>query len=379
MVGGTFVSVNVFLAPGFSCPRFGTYSMMGCMEMPKYRHIMEEIKTRVESGLYQVGAALPSERTLAKEFSTNHETANKAISNLVAEGLLFRRRGIGTFVTEEVTEDLKSSLTIDILLYGKASDLFHAASFHEEIVFALQQSIAERGYGCRITPVADVEDFKSYAREAQAFIASKFLPYGHIRTIQEAGIPLVTLNIDVTLPGVSAVLTENQAIDLLCRHLTDLGHTRIAFLRRPGHVATHDLREYRFKNFMQMMELRENLDRVCYIDPDEDAQSGRLVTELRSCTAVVAADDFIAIKLRHLLRRYRIIVPDDLSVTGFGNLSLAKTLFPELTTADVDRESLCKTLVDEAFRLMDGDSDGTTISFASFPVVRRSTTEVVGR
>ncbi len=347
--------------------------------MPKYRHIMEEIKTRVEDGLYPAGTALPSERTLAKEFSTNHETANKAISNLVAEGLLFRKRGIGTFVTEEVTEDPASSLTIDILLYGKASDLFHAASFHEEIVFALQQSIVERGYGCRITPVADVEDFESYVRQAQAFIASKYLPYAHIRAIRDAGVPLVTLNIDVALPGVSAVLTENQAIDLLCRHLTDRGHTRIAFLRRPGHVATHDLREYRFKNFMHMMELRENLDRVCYLDPDEDTQSGRLVTELKSCTAVVAADDFIAIKLRHLLRKYRMAVPEDLSITGFGNLSLAKTLFPELTTADVDRETLCTALVDEAFRLMDGTSTGTTISFSSFPVIRRSTTDTADR
>lgn len=344
------------------------------MELPKYRIIMEEIRSRIERGVYPPGTALPSGRRLATEFSTNHETANKAVSHLVAEGLLFRRRGIGTFVAEEQRDgEAESSRTIDILLYRRADDLFHAASFHEEIVFALQRLVLARGYASRIIPVLDVADFDDYCGHARAFIVGSFLPFRYLETIRQARKPIVALNLETSLPGLTCVTVENGAIELLCRHLVHLGHERIAFLRRADHSPSGDLREFRFKNAMRMMELPDNLDRIHHLDPEEDTQASRLVGDVRRCTAVVAADDFLAIKVHQLLSRYQVSVPRDLSVTGFGNLSLTKSLFPELTTADVDRDALCKTLVDEAFRMMDDASESHRITFESYPVYRRST------
>jgi len=69
--------------------------------LPKYRAIMEKIRQRIAQGAYGPDRMLPSERSLAREFATNHETANKAVAHLVAEGILYRRRGIGTFVRSE--------------------------------------------------------------------------------------------------------------------------------------------------------------------------------------------------------------------------------------------------------------------------------------
>ena len=59
---------------------------------------MNWIEDRIDRGYYPPDQPLPSERVLATELSASHETVNKAVSSLVAQGLLFRKRGIGTFV-----------------------------------------------------------------------------------------------------------------------------------------------------------------------------------------------------------------------------------------------------------------------------------------
>src|SRR6478672_9727232 len=47
-----------------------------------------------------VGEAIPSERQLSAEFGVSRLTVRAALDNLVREGLLVRRRGSGTFVSE---------------------------------------------------------------------------------------------------------------------------------------------------------------------------------------------------------------------------------------------------------------------------------------
>jgi LacI family transcriptional regulator len=49
----------------------------------------------------QIAGKLPSIRELAKIYSVNFKTANRAVSMLVSEGLVFRTRGKGTFVANK--------------------------------------------------------------------------------------------------------------------------------------------------------------------------------------------------------------------------------------------------------------------------------------
>jgi len=62
----------------------------------KHRKIAGTLATRIRRGTYR--GKIPGERALADEFGVNFKTANRAVSVLVDEGLLERRRGEGTFV-----------------------------------------------------------------------------------------------------------------------------------------------------------------------------------------------------------------------------------------------------------------------------------------
>lgn len=69
---------------------------------PIYRQITEQIRRRVAGGQLRAGAALPSVRAVALQLAINPMTVSKAYSQLEAEGLLERRRGVGMVVAASV-------------------------------------------------------------------------------------------------------------------------------------------------------------------------------------------------------------------------------------------------------------------------------------
>ena len=65
---------------------------------PLYRQIKILLVQRLESAEWRPGEAIPSESDLAQHFGVSQGTVRKAIDEMVAENLLVRRQGKGTFV-----------------------------------------------------------------------------------------------------------------------------------------------------------------------------------------------------------------------------------------------------------------------------------------
>ena len=67
--------------------------------VPAYRKIQEVIRKSIEAGELRSGDAVASERNLAKAHQVSLMTARHALASLERDGVVERRRGIGTFVT----------------------------------------------------------------------------------------------------------------------------------------------------------------------------------------------------------------------------------------------------------------------------------------
>jgi len=78
---------------------------------PIYVQIEEYLKHRIVNGEYSKGQAIPSERELTDLFGVSRMTVRQSITNLVNEGLLYRERGRGTFVSSPKVEQTLSGLT----------------------------------------------------------------------------------------------------------------------------------------------------------------------------------------------------------------------------------------------------------------------------
>src|SRR3979490_1196728 len=66
--------------------------------IPAYQQIQDVIRKRIEAGQLRTGDSVASERDLAKIHQVSLMTARQALATLEREGIVERRRGIGTFV-----------------------------------------------------------------------------------------------------------------------------------------------------------------------------------------------------------------------------------------------------------------------------------------
>jgi GntR family transcriptional regulator len=65
---------------------------------PIYQQLNSHLRALIASGESAAGSKFLTERQICERFAVSRATANKALSNLVTEGLLEFRKGVGTFV-----------------------------------------------------------------------------------------------------------------------------------------------------------------------------------------------------------------------------------------------------------------------------------------
>ncbi|QUL78544.1 GntR family transcriptional regulator [Brevibacterium sp. SMBL_HHYL_HB1] len=68
---------------------------------PMYRVINEDLAAQIQGGVFSSGDQLPNEHDLAKQYGVSRMTVRQALNLLEEDGLVARRHGIGTFVSEK--------------------------------------------------------------------------------------------------------------------------------------------------------------------------------------------------------------------------------------------------------------------------------------
>jgi len=91
---------------------------MALVRQPIYQQLNGALRSLLGSGEFKTGAQFLTEREVSQRFEVSRATANKALSNLVSEGILEFKKGVGTFVRGGVLDyDLRSLVSFT----GKAA------------------------------------------------------------------------------------------------------------------------------------------------------------------------------------------------------------------------------------------------------------------
>ncbi len=159
-----------------------------------------------------------------------------------------------------------------------------------------------------------------------------------IKQLESANIPAMLMDSYVKNPKVACISSDNiNSVAAVVEHLVQLGHKKIGFLG--GDKASVVTRE-RFSGYLVGLieaDLEYNGNYVRYGNYTEscglEAADYFAGTDV---TAVVCASDLIAIGLINGLKKYNLRVPEDISVSGFDNLDIARYFAPALTTVKQD-------------------------------------------
>jgi GntR family transcriptional regulator len=90
--------------------------------IPLYYRLQQHLEERIRGGRFRPGSALPSEQQFCNQYGVSRITVRRALDSLLHQGLISRRRGVGTFVADQV-EPEKS-----VRLVGSLDDALSYAS-----------------------------------------------------------------------------------------------------------------------------------------------------------------------------------------------------------------------------------------------------------
>ncbi len=157
-----------------------------------------------------------------------------------------------------------------------------------------------------------------------------------LQRLADSGIPVVVADRIVPLSLADVVLLENEKAGYVAvKHLTDLGHRRIACITGPSGISPSQLRVDGYARALD--EVGELVNPEYVIAGDFTFRGGqRAMEKLLSVspppTAVFVLNDMMAIGAISEARRRGYRVPEELSVVGFDDIELASALTPSLTT-----------------------------------------------
>ena len=198
-----------------------------------------------------------------------------------------------------------------------------------------------------------------------------------IKELETTSIPAMLMDSYVKNPKVACISSDNiNSVAAIVEHLIKLGHRKIGYLG--GDKESIVTRE-RFSGYLIGLiegDIEFNSSYVRYGNYTEvcGLEAADFFAD-RGVTAVVCASDLIAIGLITGLRKRGLRVPEDISVSGFDNLDVARYFTPALTTVKQDFISLGEN----AFTLLRQAIKGNKtkrITIHTEPIFRDSTAPV---
>ena len=152
-------------------------------------------------------------------------------------------------------------------------------------------------------------------------------------------LPAVAIAGHRTIPGITNVaLDQRRAADLTLKHLRQLGHRHIAFMRGGSHSSDADDRWECIKAAAKDVDVLINPDLTVQIKsmvstPELGIEpTYELLDRKVPFTAIVCYDDLAAIGAIRALREHGWRVPQDISVVGFDDIQSAAFNNPSITT-----------------------------------------------
>jgi LacI family transcriptional regulator len=158
-------------------------------------------------------------------------------------------------------------------------------------------------------------------------------------------VPTVLVGRSMERESLPAIVGDDRAaLALIVDHLVGLAHARIAHVAGPLEISTGLFRRDGFLDAIEQAGLDTSECRVfeagSFRSHDGHAACARLLDSDGAFTAIVAANDLLALGCIDAIRERGLDVPGDISVTGYDDIALVDRLDPALTTISVPYEKM---------------------------------------
>lgn len=307
---------------------------------PMYQQLRQDLLARIRRGEFGPGSVLPSENQLCEDYGVSVTTARRAFLELVKEGVVRRKAGVGTIVASGVRRAQISFLSIDYV----GDSWRQYSSVMGEMIAGVSEHAWHNDATLSILGVKD-EEAATYLRGLAEERATdgvllrvvNDIREEHVEILEQSGIPYVVIK--RLIPGRKMNYVNSDDVDgarMAASHLLELGHRRIGFVCAKPHVTFSQERLAGYKE--ALLEYGLDVDgELIRTEPHFTQEMGyRAVSSLMELpeppTALFIASDTMAVGGYEAVQELGKRIPDDISIVGYDDVALAAALMPPLTT-----------------------------------------------
>jgi LacI family transcriptional regulator len=294
-----------------------------------------------------------------------NEQTRALVNQETAQRVLRAAEALG-YLPNPIARGLKTnrSYTVGVLIPDMTNPLF------PPIMRGIEDRLGAAGYTSLIVNTDnDPERERSQmaamrARQVDGFIAATARLDTELLADEAAGgAPMVLVNRSLEDGSLAAVtVNDRQGIALAVDHVVALGHRRIGHVAGPQNVSTGHRRYLGFLQAMARHELPVSSGQVTFSDAFTEAQGARACADLLAggppVTAIVAANDRLAIGCYDALEARGLSCPEDISIIGFNDMPFVDRLRPPLTTVRVPQREIGTVAADLLLRQLSEDAPG---------------------
>ncbi|MEC0239003.1 GntR family transcriptional regulator [Paenibacillus dokdonensis] len=325
-------------------------------QKPLYVVIMEDLKEKILSGEYKEEQQLPTEVELAEQSGVSRITSKRALIELEREGLIYRKRGSGSYVKKQEQRGSQGEMGANTSTPIISMILPYMATSELDFIKGATDYLDTKGY---YLSIHNSNWSKEREREFLLRIPKNgsngiiLYPISTISNIDVLNVlywndyPLVMIDQYVESLPVTSVVSDNfNGGYMIAKQLIALGHERIAFISSIAIEFRSSVRD-RYQGYCKALR-----DHGLPVDPEltivdfyreADMDTSNMfyknmisrIMEL-GVTAIQAEHDHLAVDLLRSALEMGIQVPGQLSIAGFDDHMISSLVEVPLTTIAQD-------------------------------------------
>ena len=284
-------------------------------------------------------------KDVAREARVSVASVSRALNghDTVTEDTRQRIAGVATRLRYVPHSGARSLITRRTQTIGALLPDLHG-EFFSELIRGIDLAARARGLHLLVSSShGDASEAAAALRAMQGrvdgmLVMSPHVDAGFLRDQLLADLPMVLMNTPLETERYSIMNVDNYGgAFAMVRHLVGCGHRRIALIAGPEH--NYDAAE-RLRGYCAAMARFAPMVSTQVMQGDFTEESGNragrqlLALKVRP-QAVFAANDIMAAGCLYALKEAGVRVPDDIALTGFDDIPIARFVSPPLTTVRI--------------------------------------------
>lgn len=264
--------------------------------------------------------------------------------------------------------------------------------FYSETSKIIEETLRKLGYSLIICNTNNQSNLQNRYMDILLQRKVDGIIFGSVKTndrkvikFSEQGLPYITYHRHLTNNNSNFVISDDiEGIKVAVKHLVGLGHKDIAYISGPTSFSTG---LNRLKGFIESRKLfKINNDRDFIQEGDFSEKKSwqatkRLLSLTNPPTAILAANDLMAISALDCILQHGLSVPKNISLIGYDNINLASHARIMLTTVSVTKKKMARLAAELLIKkIVEREKDPSIVQMELEPkLILRMTTAKVNK